>query len=243
MNFKGNFMSSIPLVEVVFEVRFKPKNNFATELLIEVNNTFENHSSITHTDGLQIPAEIKKNQPELYYVPSYKINYPSFSIFISDGSLVVLKNTLDSQYDGWDEFRPTPWSFIDILKKKNKILDILRISLKYTNLIPKESALDDLRLSIHLGDINLNKNTKITLQTEAKEDDYICLTDIASHVNLENFSDLEGKIRRLNGTLLVIDVIHKSGIKSLESSDREFKEIMEILHIKANQSYTAIYKQ
>jgi len=236
-------MSSIPLVEVVFEVRFKPSINFATELLIAVNNTFENQSSIFNADGLQIPPEIKKSQPELYYVPSYRINYPSFSLLISDGGLVVLKNTLDSQYDGWEDFKVFPLKFIEILKKKNKILDILRISLKYTNLIPKESALDDLRLSIQLGDSRPDGNTKITLQTEDKEEDFTCLTEISSHVNLENFNDSESKIRRLYGTLFVIDVIHNSGIKSLENSDIEFKEIMENLHIKANQSYTAIYKQ
>ncbi|MDC4627426.1 TIGR04255 family protein, partial [Acinetobacter baumannii] len=60
-------MSSSPLIEVVFEVRFKPKNNFATELLIAINQLFGNHISVIHADGLQFPAEIKAQQPDLYY--------------------------------------------------------------------------------------------------------------------------------------------------------------------------------
>ena len=75
-------MSSSPLIEVVFEVRFNPKSNFATELLIAINQNFGQALQIIHADGLHFPAEIKAQQQEFYYIPSYRVNYSSFSLLI-----------------------------------------------------------------------------------------------------------------------------------------------------------------
>lgn len=235
-------MSSSPLIEVVFEVRFKPRNNFATELLIAINQVFGDHLSIIHADGLQFPAELKAQQQEFYYVPSYKINYPLFSLLISDGSLVVLKNTFDSQYE-WCDFKKIPLQILDILKSKDKISEIHRFSLKYTNLIQAELALKDLNVSLRIGDKELEESAKLTLKTEVKEGDFISLTDISSHVELENISEITGELRRLAGTLFIIDVINNRGISNLENVDAEFLEGLEILHNKAKQTYSTIYQK
>lgn len=236
-------MSFSPLIEVVFEVRFKPKSNFATELLIAINQNFGNPLEIIHAEGLHFPAEIKAQQQEFYYIPSYRINYSLFSLLISDGSLVVLKNSLDDQYEGWCGFKNTPLQIIEILKEKGKINEIQRFSLKYTNLIPTDSALEDLNIAIKIGDESLHEQAKVTLKTESKDDDIISLMDISSHVELENKSDITGEIRRLSGTLLIIDVIKNSGISNLESVNAEFLEGLEILHDKAKQTYSKIYQK
>lgn len=236
-------MSSSPLIEVVFEVRFTPKSNFATELLIAINQNFGNPLEIIHADGLHFPSEIKAQQQEFYYIPSYRINYSLFSLLISDGSLVVLKNSLDAQYEGWDKFRNTPLQILEILKEKGKVNEIHRFSLKYTNLIQTDSILDDLNVAIKIGDENLPEKAKVTLKTEFKDGDIISLMDISSHVELENKSDITGEIRRLSGTLLIIDVIKNSGIRDLENVNTEFLDGLEILHEKAKQTYSKIYQK
>lgn len=236
-------MSSSPLIEVVFEVRFNPKSNFATELLIAINQNFGQPLEIIHADGLHFPAEIKAQQQEFYYIPSYRVNYPLFSLLISDGSLVVLKNSLDAQYDGWDVFKNIPLQIVEILQTKGKISEIHRFSLKYTNLIRTDSVLDDLNISIKIDDENLNDQAKVTLKTESRDKDIISLMDISSHVELENKSDITGEIRRLSGTLLIIDVIKNSGISNLENVKSEFLDGLEILHDKAKQAYSKIYQK
>ncbi|ENV98310.1 TIGR04255 family protein [Acinetobacter bereziniae] len=235
-------MSSSPLIEVVFEVRFAPKNNFATELLIAINQVFGNHLSIIHADGLQFPAELKAQQQEFYYVPSYRVNYSLFSLWISDGALIVLMNTLDSQYKGWCDFKEIPLQIIEILKRKDKVNEIQRFSLKYTNLIPTELALKDLNISLKIGNKDLNESEKLSLKTEIKEGDFISITDISSHVELENRSDITGETRRLAGTLFIIDVISNKGISGSENVDADFLEGLEILHTKAKQIYSTIYQ-
>lgn len=236
-------MSSNPLVEVVFEVRFTPKGNFATELLIAINQVFKDHLSIIHTEGLQIPAEVKLQQHDFYYVPSYKINYPKFSLLVSDGSLVLLKNALDDQYEGWNEFRNIPVQILDILNTKNQLNNIHRYSLKYTNLIRDNLSIDDLNFSLKIGDKLLQKDAKLAFKTEVKEDNFIIMTDIASHVDLQNTSDVNGKVRRLSGTLFIIDIINNTGIQHLEKAKEEFTEVLEVIHSKVDQIYRTIYKK
>ncbi|MEX3012832.1 hypothetical protein AB3538_14970 [Acinetobacter baumannii] len=79
---------------------------------------FTNHLNIVQADGLQFPVDLKSQQPDLYYVPSYKVNFPDFSLLISDGSFVVLKHTIDVPYDGWINFRNIPNRILQILKVK-----------------------------------------------------------------------------------------------------------------------------
>ena len=81
------------------------------------------------------------------------------------------------------------------------------------------------------------------MKTEVKEGDFISLTDISSHVELENISEITGELRRLAGTLFIIDVINNRGISNLENVDAEFLEGLEILHNKAKQTYSTIYQK
>lgn len=241
--FKGKGMSSIPLVEVVFEVRFKPQSNFATELLIAINQQFNNHVNIIQTDGLQFPAELKKQQHEFYYVPSYRVNFSNFSLLISDGSFVVLKNTFDVEYEGWDIFKNIPKQILNILKFKNKIADIERYSIKYTNLIQDHLNFKNLNLALSIGSTKLDGQTKFSLKTEEQEDEVIIINEVSSHVEMEIFNDITKNKKKLFGVLLVIDIINNRGVKNISEVDKEFVETLEKLHDIATKKYTNIYNQ
>ena len=236
-------MSSSPLVEVVFEIRFKPQNNFATELLIAVNQEITNHQDIIQADGLQFPVDFKNQQPEFYYVPSYKVNFPEFSLLISDGSFVVLKNTVDNSYEGWSSFRNIPRQILEILKKKNKVSDIQRYSLKYTNLIQNYQSFKDLNLSLSIGSSQLDSNKKFSVKIEEVEDNIIILNEISSHVNMELLNDLTKERRIFSGILIVIDIINNQGINNIDEVDNEFARNLEILHEIANKKYISINKE
>lgn len=236
-------MSSSPLVEVVFEIRFKPQSNFATELLIAINQVITNHLDIIQADGLQFPVEFKTQQPEFYYVPSYKVNYPEFSLLISDGSLVVLKNTVDTPYEGWPSFRNIPRQILEILKVKKKVADIQRYSLKYTNLIKSYQSFNDLNLSLSIGSSQVDSNKKFTLKTEEIEGNVIILNEIASHVNMEVLNDHTKERKAYTGILIVIDIINNQGINNIDEVDDEFTRNLETLHDIAFKKYTSIHKE
>ncbi|CAG68939.1 hypothetical protein ACIAD2134 [Acinetobacter baylyi ADP1] len=232
-----------PLIEAIFEVRFLPKLNFATELLIAINQVFSDHLSIIHADGLQIPNDLKLQQNDFYYTPSYKINYSSFSLLVADGSIVILKNALDGQYEGWNIFKELPLQILNILKSKNPLDQIQRYSLKYTNLIRNDLSLNDLNFTLKIGETALQDDAKLALKTELHEDNFIIMTDIASHVELRNISDVTGKITDLNGTLLIIDVINNSGIQNPNDAEHEFIRVLDIIHDKVDSIYRTIYNK
>jgi len=236
-------MSSSPLVEVVFEIRFKPQSNFATELLISLNQVFSNHLDIVQQDGLQFPIDLKNQQPDLHYVPSYKVNFPDFSLLISDGSFVVLKHTIDVPYDGWVNFRNIPIRILQILKIKNKIADIQRYSIKYTNLIQDHENFKNLNLTIYLGSEKLEGNKKFSLRTEEKEGNFAILNEVSSHVDMEVSNDIDNTQRVYSGILLVIDIINTQGIKNINDVDNEFSETLDALHEIALQKYSNIFNE
>ncbi|MDX6038048.1 TIGR04255 family protein, partial [Acinetobacter baumannii] len=98
-------------------------------------------------------------------------------------------------------------------------------------------------ISLQIGNKDLDESAKLTLKTEVKEGNFISITDISSHVELENTSDITGELRRISGTLFIIDVINNSGICKLDNVDAEFIEGLEILHNKAKQIYSTIYQK
>lgn len=89
----------------------------------------------------------------------------------------------------------------------------------------------------------MQENAKLTLRTEIRDNGFVSLTDISSDVELENISDVSGEVRRLSGALFIIDVINNNGIYDFQNADAEFSEGLEVLHNKANQIYSKIYKE
>lgn len=89
----------------------------------------------------------------------------------------------------------------------------------------------------------MQDDAKLALKTELHEDNFIIMTDIASHVELRNISDVTGKITDLNGTLLIIDVINNSGIQNPNDAEHEFIRVLDIIHDKVDSIYRTIYNK
>lgn len=231
-------MSIKPLIEVAFEIRFTPKSELSTRLLLEANKKFPNVVRVANLEGLQIPEEVKNHQPDLNFIPSYKLISDNFSLLISNGSLVILANCLTNQYQGWDNFKVIIKEVANILNENSGLEGINRISLKYTNLF-EENCLDKINLSyeIKLGDRSITSEDNFNLKNESTSDDIVIGTTILSKIGLENTCDITGKKTNKLGLLLVIDVI-----KGFESS----KEInmdseIENLHAKVSKQFLDIY--
>lgn len=231
-------MSRIPLLEVAFEIRFQPENNLATKLLLETNNEFPNSVKVETSEGSKIPEEIKVQQNDLYYVPSYKVVYKDFSLLVSDGSLVILKNYVTGQYQGWKEFKPLVLKVIDILETKNKTSEIQRYSLKYTNLFNEDYlSSDDLSFSVSLGENEFNLEDNFELRTESTDGMYTTMLRASSQVGVRNVCDVDGKETRLTGFLLIIDLI-----ANVTSFDRhEIEENLEGLHTRVYKEFKNVY--
>lgn len=234
-------MTYVPLVESVFEVRFNPTANLATQLLLEVLTEFPNKIRVENSEGLKFPEEIKQIQNELYFIPSYKAIYEDFSLYIADGSLIVLKDYIAGQYQGgWEEFKPIILKIISILKKPNNNFFINRYSLKYTNFF-EDNKLEELNLLINLslGEKNISFKDKFEFKNESNEEDYITILNLASNVNLVNFNEITMQQKQLFGFLFVIDVI--SQVKSFNLEQKDIAENLDKLHTRIYQEFRKVY--
>lgn len=233
-------MSRTPLIEVAFEIRFQPENNLATSLLLETTNQFPNAIRVTNSEGSKIPEEVKRQQEDLYYIPSYRVIYRDFSLLISDGSLVILKNFLTGQYESWEQFKPIILSLIVILKAKNKISEVQRYSLKYTNLFDGDCLSNDsLDFAVSLGKKDFSFEDNFEIRTESADDSYITMLRASSQVGVINTCDVDGKVRHLAGFLLVIDLI--ANTDNFEISDIEAN--LEELHTRVYKEFRNIYPE
>lgn len=230
-------MSCIPLLEVAFEVRFQPRNNLATELLLETNKEFPNSLKVKNSDGLKFPEEIKVHENELYYVPSYKVVYEDFTLLISDGSLVIQKNYITGQYKGWDYFKPTVLNLIRVLENKDKSSEIEKISLKYTNLFSGEYLSNDLlAFNISLGEKKFSLEDNFELTTRSIDEPYITILRASSKMGVINSCDVNGIETRLDGFLFVIDLT--TNRSSFEKNDIE--KDLEELHRRVSEEFQNI---
>jgi uncharacterized protein (TIGR04255 family) len=223
---------------VAFEIRFTPKSDLSTKLLLEANKKFSNIIRVANLEGLKIPEEVKNHQPDLNFIPSYKVISENFSLLISNGSLVVLANCLTEQYQGWDKFKLIIKEITDILNENKALEGINRFSLKYTNLF-EEDYLNKIKLSfdIRLGNKNITSKENFNLKSEIEEDNILISTSILSKIGLENTCDITGNKTNKVGLLLVIDII-----KGFEVY-KEFDVAPEIekLHTKVSKQFLDIY--
>lgn len=227
-----------PLIEVAFEVRFAPKAQLSTKLLLEANRKFSNIVGVAELDGLKIPEEVKINQQELNFIPSYKLITNDFSLLISNGSLVILANCLTKQYQGWDKFKLIIAEAINILSENSVLENVSRLSLKYTNLF-EEHYLDDINLSyeIQLGTRKINSRENFNLKTEINIDDVVIGTAVVSQIGLENTCDVTGDKTDKVGLLLIIDVIKGFRV----SKDIDINKEIENLHSQVSRQFLDIY--
>lgn len=230
-------MSCIPLLEVAFEIRFQPRNNLATELLLETNKQFPNSLTVKNSEGLKFPEEIKAHENELYYVPSYKVVYEDFTLLISDGSLAIQKNYVTGQYKGWNYFKPTVLNLIRVLENRDASSAIERISLKYTNLFSGEYLSNDLlAFNISLGEKKFNVEDNFELRTQSVDEPYITMLRASSKMGVINICDVNGTETHLNGFLFVIDLI--TNRSSFEKNDIETD--LEELHKRVSEEFQNI---
>lgn len=231
-------MSRTPLIEVAFEIRFQPENNLATSLLLEANNQFPNALKVTNSEGSKIPEEVKIRQNDLYYVPSYRVIYKDFSLLIADGSLVILKNFLTDQYQGWEEFKPVILNLIRILKTNDKISEVQRYSLKYTNLFDEESLSNDsLDFAVSLGKKDFGFEDNFEIRTESIDEPYVTMLRASSQVGVINTCDVDGQVRQLAGFLLVIDLIVNTDSFKIDNIEVNLEE----LHTRVYKEFRNIY--
>lgn len=184
INMHGKLPSSltiVPIVETIFDIRFE--SNFPEEVLagmLYAHYKDQATAPFEKLPSLQIPEKIRTSDPNLQYVPLYRITRNNILIQIGSRSISLINS---DPYLGWNGFLEQIQDFIATLVQINFIIKINRIGLRYINFIEKDA--------VEVCNVSLNNTVayerkQINITEVYKEKNYLIKIAIANGANLSN---------------------------------------------------------
>lgn len=191
-----------PITEAIVEIRFAPNIDRSAVFGILYNNLRESYS-----DGpqklpiLELPDQIRANDPGLKYSPHYRLQKDNLSCHIGPD---VFSTIAVEPYPGWVVFSEEILSNIKYLRKSDIVEKIERIGIRYINFFPSD-VLNDVELKIYItGDVLDSSDTNIV--TSIEEGTYISRVEISGNRrrNIQSESHV--------GTLIDIDTVYNGDV-------------------------------
>lgn len=161
------YLEKCPLVDALIEVRFET-TIIGSAIFGIIYNLIQDdykNSTVTNLPILQIPEQIRKNDPDLKFKPLYRIESEQYVIQIGDNVLCISSKI---PYVGWKELSKRTKNLIEKISEAKIISRISRIGHRYVNFF--EGDIID-KLTISRPSIKGYQSNNILIRTEVKEDD------------------------------------------------------------------------
>ena len=184
-----------PLIDAVFEIRFTsvfPAGGILPGLLF---GKLGGNKAIEQLPAAQIPQALRDAELNFQFAPLSRLNWEQFYINIGDRSVSV---GFKHPYPGWSSFKPAITKVMDALKAADIIKSIERYSLKYIDLLPATSLLEQvafINFDVTLAGHKL-ENEAFQLRIEIQKDNFIHAVQIVSSATatLHNGESRQGLI-------------------------------------------------
>jgi uncharacterized protein (TIGR04255 family) len=183
-----------PLVEAVFELRFKAKAPVSSILPGLVFAKLGGDKTIEQLPMADLPPSVLATlDPNFRYAPSVRIHWQNFVIFTGNQSTGL---ACKLPYPGWSTgFKSVILELVDLIAGAALVDTVERFSLKYTNIIPAElgvvTSVADFTLRLGANDA---ANNLFQIRAEIPKDDLISVVQIAAQASvvLPNGSSRKG---------------------------------------------------
>lgn len=192
-----------PILEAIFEIRFKSEVPAVSELLPGL--LYPTLKEIVGTPErllpMDIPAEFLESNPQLKYQPRIRMRGDQFAILIGDRSTII---SCPRPYVGWEEFKKTILTFLYSLKNTNLVSSVERFSVKYVNLLPGSNLEEQFALIKYTAVLGKYELTQFisSATVEIIEDGLNNLVEIKSNATVHT-----GDGSSHHGMLLAVDTI------------------------------------
>lgn len=174
-------ISPCPIIEANIEIRFIP--NFPADAVIGIIYNLlsgKYKCSLIQRPIMQLPAEIRANDPQLKYQPTHTIQSPQFLVHV--GPHVAVIQIPNLYYPGWNKFRAIINDVVSLLGGINLFKGIDLIGLKYLNFF-KFDIFDQINLCIE----GLSQKGKSTVfRTELENNKFTNVLQISNGVHVKN---------------------------------------------------------
>ncbi len=190
-----------PLFEALFEFRFSPKMPFSDIAPGILFNSLK-AEGIQRLPHSELPKSIRENDPNLQFLPLIRLELENFFVSIGDRVVTV---ACKLPYMGWDTgFKQKILEVIDSIARLEAIDNVVRHSIKYSNLIEGSTQAEQFRkleIAMRLGDKNVSEQN-FQLKCDWSDQEFVHLITAASSANIKL---IDGSER--NGILLDVDTI------------------------------------
>lgn len=240
-------LSTDPILEAVFELRFEPARPAGADLLLGTlyASLATRFPTLTRLASAEIPQALVKLEPTLKYQPRIRLSGERFALLVGDNSLIVAAT---NPYAGWQAYQAVISEILSLVKDAGVVKMVERFSLKYVNMLKAESVqaqFGKILFNSELGGRDLLTNFT-TIKTEFIEDGF---TNIVELVPQSSAEGADGK--RYTGLLLNVDTISlhaddfwNSFAKQIDAAHTVEKRIFfSILTQETIEAYGALYQE
>jgi uncharacterized protein (TIGR04255 family) len=171
-----------PLLESLFEVRFKSSGSPVTDLLpgIIFSKLGHEYRSSEVLPLATLPKEIRSRDPNLQFAATQRLSGPEAVIFFGDNVVGVSKTM---PYRGWPDFRQRIHAFVEVIRQSGLINEIDRYALKAVNVIPsaRPRQLDHLAINVALAG-RPAQDSGFHLRTEVNDADFLRIVEVTPNI-------------------------------------------------------------
>jgi uncharacterized protein (TIGR04255 family) len=194
-----------PIKEAVFELRFEssvPEDAIFGIVFNQFKDEFNN--TATSLPILEVPSQIRNQDPNLMFAPHYKMDSEFFTMQIGPKviSLVNIK-----EYKGWECFQEKITKTFEKLQKIRIATKVNRLALRYINIFPNKNIFESSSVQVILENYPLD-SSNINLVTEIKNG------SISSSVRVISGAQVAMASEIIHGSVVDID----SSIQNVESN-------------------------
>lgn len=182
-----------PIIDAVIEIRFEV-NLFSNAVFGIIYKEFQSeYPEVEKLPILQIPEQVRDNDPNFKYKPHYKIYNSNYAVQIGSD---VISFCSKIPYKGWVDFSKNAFTFLEKLFGLKIITKINRLGLRYVNFFNSD-IYNKTNLQLIISDENvISKN--LTIRTEILKNDFVNLVLFANNVQI--------LIEGINSTGSIIDI-------------------------------------
>lgn len=218
-----------PLHEVIMEVRFETNYDEGAVFGIIFNQIKNEFEKTINLPILEIPSSMRKGDPNLRYLPYYRIiSKENENIIIQIGPK-VFSVIITNEYPGWDLFYEKIEYGLQKLESSGVVSKVTRLALRYVNFF-EENILLKSNLSIKLNDEQLN-NRNSEMKFEIPDNDYLRILSIS------NQAIKKDKEKVLKGSIIDIDTYIQ---RELPNFFADRKKILEDCHISEKKLFASL---
>lgn len=197
-----------PLIDAVFEMRFKTDVNFSDVLPGIFFKDLPGEKTITQLPAHDVPAKVRKGDPNFQHAALTRVQLEKYSVAIGESNIVVGCNM---PYQGWSAFKPIIKDVLSSVEQSGVKAFVERFSMKYIDLLEGNTLAGRAELldaSFSIGEYAL-KDRVFSLRVEVPSDPYLNIIGIFSSGHVMNNAG-----EKKSGAIIETDTIKNAEVET-----------------------------